>query len=318
MHERVAQPTRAQAGLLFALASAATFGFAGPLGKSLLETGWSPLGVALARITGASLVLVVPLVVVLARGWRFRRAHLRTTLVYGAAAVAGAQVCFFNAVEHLSVGVALLLEYLAPVLLIGWTWLRTGHSPTRTTAAGAVLALGGLSLVLDVLGAARVDLVGVVWGLGAAVCLSVFYQTSASDDAPPPLVLTASGLLVATVVVLSVGAAGILPLDFGTAAASVGSVSMPWWGPVLLLAVMATAVAYLTGIVAIGRLGTRVASFVGLTEVLFAVLAAWWLVAERPSLPQALGGLLVLAGIAVVRAAERSLPTPHVDSVPVG
>lgn len=314
MHDRSGQ----RSGLGFALVSAATFGFAGPLGKSLLETGWSPLAVVLARITGASLLLVVPLLVVLGRGWRPRRAHLRTTLVYGAAAVAGAQVSFFNAVEHLSVGVALLLEYLAPVLLLGWTWARTGLSPTRTTVLGAVLALGGLSLVLDVLGEARVDLVGVAWGLGAAVCLSVYYQISASDEAPAPVVLTASGMLVATVVVLSVGLAGILPLDFGTAPATVGSVSMSWWGPVLLLAAMSTVVAYTTGIVAIGHLGTRVASFVGLTEVLFAVLAAWWLVAERPSLPQAVGGLLVVAGIAVVRAAGRTLPTEQTDRVPVG
>jgi drug/metabolite transporter (DMT)-like permease len=310
--------SRARAGLAFAVVSAGTFGLAGPLGKSLLDTGWSPLGVVLARISGAAVLLVLPLVGILARGWRPRRAHVRTTLLYGAAAVAGAQVCFFNAVEHLPVGVALLLEYLAPVLLLGWTWLRTGLSPTRTTVAGAALALGGLTLVLDVLGDARVDPVGVIWGLGAAVCLSVFYQTSASDDAPPPVVLAACGMLVATVVVLLVGAAGILPLDVGAAAASVGGVAMPWWAPVLLLAGVSTVVAYSTGIVAIGILGTRVASFVGLTEVLFAVLAAWWLVAERPSLTQAVGGLLVLAGIAVVRAGQRVLSTDRPDPVPVG
>lgn len=309
--------SRARTGLALAVASAATFGLAGPLGKSLLETGWSPLGVVLARISGAAALLLLPLAVILARGWRPRRAHLRTTLLYGAAAVAGAQVCFFNAVEHLSVGVALLLEYLAPVLLIGWTWLRTGLPPTRMTIAGAALALGGLILVLDVLGDAHVDLMGVIWGLGAAVCLSVFYQTSAADDAPPPLVLAACGMLVASAVVLLVGVVGILPLDVGSASAAVGGAAMPWWGPVLLLAGISTVVAYSTGIVAIGILGTRLASFVGLTEVLFAVLAAWWLVAERPSLPQAVGGLLVLGGIGVVRASQRSLPTDRPEPVPV-
>ncbi len=315
MPERV---THARTGLAFAVVSAGSFGFAGPLGKALMETGWSPLAVVLARITGAALLLAIPLAVVLLRGWRPRRAHVRVTLVYGVAAVAGAQVCFFNAVEHLSVGVALLLEYLAPVLLLGWAWLRTGHAPTRTTVVGAVIALGGLTLVLDVLGDARVDPSGVLWGLGAAVCLGVYYQISAADDAPPALVLTAGGMVVAAAVVLLVGVVGILPLDFETSAAAVGGLEMPWWGPVLLLAGMATVIAYTTGIVAIGFLGTRVASFVGLTEVLFAVLAAWWLVAERPSLPQAVGGLLVLTGIAVVRAADRSIAAAQAEPVPVG
>jgi drug/metabolite transporter (DMT)-like permease len=291
-----------RSGLTLALVSSASFGFAGPLGKSLLETGWSPLGVVLARLTGAGLLLTVPLLVLTRRRTGGR---LGTVLVYGVVAVAGAQVCFFNAVQHLSVGVALLLEYLAPVLLIGWTWARTRQHPNAATALGALLAMVGLALVLDVTGDARVDPVGVLWGLGAAVCLSVYFQISAHQDAPSPLVLTAGGMVVGAAAVLAVGLSGALPLRFGTADAAVGGLLLPWWGPLLLLAGVATVVAYGLGIVAIGRLGTRVASFVGLSEVLFAVLAAWWLVAERPTGQQAVGGALVVAGIALIRRAER-------------
>ena len=303
-----------RSGLSIALLSCASFGFAGPLGKSLLESGWSPLGVVLARLTGAGLLLAVPLLVAL----RHRRGgRLRTVLVYGVVAVAGAQVCFFNAVQHLSVGVALLLEYLAPVLLLGWTWARTRILPSRTTAAGAALALVGLTLVLDVAGDARVDPVGVVWGLGAAVCLCVYFLVSAHQDAPSPLVMTASGMVVGAVAVLAVGLSGMLPMRFGTADAEIGGLVLPWWGPLLLLSGVATVVAYGAGIVAIGRLGARVASFVGLSEVLFAVLAAWWLVSERPTLPQAVGGALVVAGIAVVRRAESAQPVARPEPLAV-
>src|SRR6266568_208209 len=56
---------------------------------------------------------------------------------YGLAAVAGCQLCYFNAVQHLSVGVALMLEYLAIVLVVGWMWMRHGHRPGRLTTYGS-------------------------------------------------------------------------------------------------------------------------------------------------------------------------------------
>ena len=46
-----------------------------------------------------------------------------------AVAVAGCQLAYFNAVEHVPVGVALLIEYTAPVAVVGWLWLRRGNGP---------------------------------------------------------------------------------------------------------------------------------------------------------------------------------------------
>lgn len=120
------RPTGTAPGLAIALLSGFSFGLAGPFAASLLATGWSPLAVALSRLAGAALPLTAPLVAVLARGWRPRAGDLRAVVVYGLVAPAGAQVCYFNAVGHLSVGVALLIESTAPVLLLGWTWARTG------------------------------------------------------------------------------------------------------------------------------------------------------------------------------------------------
>lgn len=292
-------------GLALALFSGATFGLSGSFGTSLLDVGWSPLGVVFGRLAGAAIMLGVPLAYVLIRGWRAGDGHLRTILIYGVTAVAGAQVCFFNAVTHLSVGVALLLEYLAPVLLLGWTWWRTGRAPARLTALGAVVAIAGLTLVLEVFGDTRISLVGVFWGLGAALCLSVYFQISAREQSPPPLVLTAGGLVVGTITVAAVGVAGILPFELTTAETELAGDPVPWWVIVLLLAGVSTVAAYLSGIMAIARLGSRIASFVGLTEVLFALAGAWWLVAERPTLQQLAGGVLVVTGIAVIRYAER-------------
>ena len=101
--------------------------------------------------------------------------------------MAGCQLAYFYAVTHLSVGVALLLEYLAPVLIVLWLWGRHRQTPRRLTVLGVGLAVIGLLLVLDVLGgSATVSLVGVLWAFGAAVCLVLYFLLAAhvDDDVP--------------------------------------------------------------------------------------------------------------------------------------
>ena len=70
-----------------------------------------------------------------------------------------------------------------------------------------------------------------------------------------------------------------------------------------MLVTVSAVFAYLTGIVAVRRLGSSVASFVSLSEVIFAVTFAAVLLAQRPTAGQLLGGGLVLGGIAVVQVA---------------
>ena len=106
-------------GFALALTSASSFGLSGSLARSLLEVGWSPAAVVATRVGGAFLILLIPCLFLLRRiGLPTGRQSLRL-LAYGVVAVALAQLCFFSAVQYLSVGVALLLEYLAPVMLIG-------------------------------------------------------------------------------------------------------------------------------------------------------------------------------------------------------
>lgn len=299
-------------GLPWALVSAAAFGFSGPLGESLLAAGWSSGATTLVRIGGAALVLL-PVAVVLTRRHRPTVAALRTIAIYGVFAVTGAQLCFFSALQHLDVGVALLLEFLAPVLLVGWTWARTRRPPRTVTVFGCVVALVGLAFVVDVGGASRVDVVGVLWALAAAVCLCVYFSLPGGHDddgGVPPLLMISGGTVVAAVLLAVTGLVGLTPLRIGAGTAVLGGVAMSWLVVAAMLVVFSTVVAYLTGVVAIRRLDTRVASFVGLSEVLFGVLSAWLLVDQVPTLTQFSGGVLILGGIALIRRAEMQRGAP--------
>jgi drug/metabolite transporter (DMT)-like permease len=200
-----------------------------------------------------------------------------------------------------------MLEYSGVLLVVAWMWARHGHRPRRLTALGGLAALVGLTLVLDLHGSHRVDPTGVVWGLGAAVGLAAYFTiSSGTHDAPPPLVVAWGGLAVGAVALLIAGGVGVLPLAAPLRDVTLASTRVSWLVPVLGMSVVAAAVAYVAGILGARRLGARVASFVGLTEVLFAVLFAWLLRSQTPGPLQVAGGILVVVGIALVRSGERS------------
>jgi drug/metabolite transporter (DMT)-like permease len=296
---------RLGSGVWIALASAAAFGSSGPLAKSLLETGWTPGAAVTVRIAGAALALLVPTLVLLRGRWHLLRRNAGLMATYGVFAMAGAQLFFFNAVTTLSVGVALLLEYLGVVLVVLWLWVRYGNRPRPWSLAGIVLSVVGLLLILDVTGGMRIDLGGVLWGLGAAVGLAFYFVLSAKESTGmPPLVMATGGMVVAAAVLALAGAVGVLPLAFATSDVLLGGTELPWWAPVAGLCLVAAAFAYATGIAATRRLGSKLASFVGLTEVMFSVLFAWLLIGELPLPIQLLGGAGIVGGVLAVRYDE--------------
>jgi drug/metabolite transporter (DMT)-like permease len=299
--------------LALALVSASSFGLSGSLARSLLDLGWSPTAVVATRVGGAFLVLLLPSLLLLRRiGLPTGRQSVRM-LAYGVVAIALAQLCYFSAVQYLSVGVALLLEYLAPVILIAWHWARTQRRPARPVLAGAGLSIVGLALVLDLRTGLTLNPVGVVWGLGAALCLSAYFLLSEDKgpDAPiHPLLLTTAGTGIGAVILLAASAVGILPLAAQTGVTVLADRTVGWWLPALLLILISAVLAYPSGIAAVRRLGSSLASFVSLTEVIFAVVLAFVLLGQRPGPIQLLGGVLILFGIALVQRPVKSKADP--------
>ncbi|HEX3221705.1 MAG TPA: EamA family transporter, partial [Nocardioides sp.] len=188
----IAASRRAQVGLAFAVLAAASFGLSGALASGLLDAGWSPAALVLCRIGVGALALAGPAAVALRGRWHLLRANAGFLLAFGLVAVAGCQFAYFNAVDRLPVAVAILVEYAAPVAVVGWLWARHGQAPSRLTVAGAAVAVAGLLLVLDVFSVGSVDGLGVLWALGGMVGCAFFFVVSAGEDnGLPPIVLAA-------------------------------------------------------------------------------------------------------------------------------
>lgn len=305
--------TRTAAGLGFALVSAISFGLSGALARGLLDSGWTPGSVVLVRI-GLAAVVVAPFGLLALRGrYHLLRRNARTLVLYGLLAVAGAQFCYFSAVQYMQVGPALLIEYTAPAAVVVWLWLRHGQRPGPLTLAGAGLAAVGLVLVLDVLSGAEVSLPGVLWALAAMVGAASYFIISADTSGGlPPLTLAGGGLVVGALALGLLALVGLLPMSASTDDAVYDGTAVAWWVPLVALGLVTAALSYTTGIAAIRRLGSRVASFVALSEVLAGVAWAWLLLDELPKPVQMVGGVLILLGVVGVKLGERATVRPEV------
>ncbi|GAA3683849.1 EamA family transporter [Lentzea roselyniae] len=304
-------------GLIAAAISFISFGTSGAFVKPLLDAGWSPTAAVTARALTAGLVLL-PFVVVSLRGkWDLLLRARWPVLGMGLVGVAITQVFYFAAIQRIPVATALLVEFLAPIILVGFTWAVTRRTPAPVVLFGSALAVGGLVLVIGPGAIQAVDPIGLAFAFGAAIGCSVYFVLAARpNEGLPPVALAGTGLLLAAPVLALVGATGLLPFTATFDDLPLLGTTTAWWVPLLVVAVIGTALAYASGITASGILGSRLASFIALLEVVSASLFAWLLLGQRLSPWQLVGGLLILAGIASVRA-ERQRPEP-VAAPPVG
>jgi drug/metabolite transporter (DMT)-like permease len=283
-------------GFGLALASAFAFGGSGVAAKPLIEAGLDPLHVAWLRVAGAALVML-PL------AWRHRTLLSRRPALlagFGLLAVAGVQACYFAAVSSIPVGVALLIEYLAPALVLGWVRFVQHRPVTRAAAGGVVLAVGGLACVVEVWTGLSLDPLGLLFAFCAACCQVGYFVLSGhggdDDDAADPIGVIAYGLLFGAAVLTVVARPWTMAWPVLAGQADMDRARVP---AVLLLAwivLVATVVAYLTGVLSVRRLSPQVAGVVACLEAVIAAVLAWVLLGEHLSAPQIIGGAVVLAG----------------------
>jgi drug/metabolite transporter (DMT)-like permease len=170
---------------------------------------------------------------------------------------------------------------------------------------GSALAIGGLVLVIGPGALHAADPVGLALAFSASIgCAFYFVIAARSGEDLPPVALAGSGLLLGGLALALIGATGLLRFTAAFGDLPLFGSPRPWWIPLLVVAVVGTALAYATGIAASGMLGSRLASFIGLLEVVFASLFAWLLLGEDLTALQLAGGVLILGGIAAVHTEQ--------------
>ncbi|WP_328316339.1 EamA family transporter [Streptomyces sp. NBC_00388] len=305
-------------GLGLALVSAFAFGGSGVAAKPLIEAGLDPLHVVWLRVAGAALVM-------LPVAWRHRglvRRRPALLLGFGLLAVAGVQACYFAALSRIPVGVALLVEYLAPALVLGWVRFVQRRPVTRAAAFGVVLAAGGLACVVEIWSGLSFDAFGLLLALGAACCQVGYFVLSDHGgdgaDRADPLGVIAYGLLVGTALLTVVARPWRMDWSLLAGDARMNGVAVPAWLLLGWIVLIATVVAYVFGVVSVRRLSPQVAGVVACLEAVIATVLAWVLLGEHLSAPQIAGGVVVLLGAFVAQSSAPRPPTGPVAGATPG
>ncbi|GAA2255254.1 EamA family transporter [Streptomyces amakusaensis] len=301
-----------------ALVSALAFGGSGVAAKPLIEAGLDPLHVVWLRGAGAALVLL-PL------AWFHRDLPRRKPMLllgFGLFAVAGVQAFYFASISRIPVGVALLVEYLGPALVLGWIRFVQRRPVTPAAAVGVVLAVTGLACVVEVWAGLSFDALGLLLALGAACCQACYFVLSdhGSDGAEPanPLGVIAYGLIVGALVLTVIARPWGMDFSLLAGNADLGGTEVAAWLLLCWVVLISTVFAYVTGVLAVRLLSPQVAGVVACLEAVVATVLAWVLLREHLSLPQILGGSLVLVGafIAQSRAPKNPSPVPVASGTP--
>jgi drug/metabolite transporter (DMT)-like permease len=308
--------------VLYAGAAALLFGVNGTVSKLVLGAGLSSLRLVEVRSVGAALCLVVAVALTRPRSLRVGRRELGFLAAAGVTGIALVQWCYFVAIGRLPVGIALLLEYLAPVVVALWVrFVRREHVRSRVWGALA-LCLVGLAVVAQVWRGPVLDGVGVLAGLAAAVALATYYLTGERGLVSRDALSLAAWTFTASAVFWSLLQPWwTFPFHrLGTEVPLGGPVagaSAPAWLLVAWIVVLGTVVPYALVLGALRHLGPARTGLLGMAEPVLAGAVAWAVLGEALTGVQVLGAAVVLAGIVLAETARRR-PTGSAGQLPEG
>jgi drug/metabolite transporter (DMT)-like permease len=300
----------AAGGVAMALGAAVLFSLNGTASKLVLEAGMSPLRLVEIRCAGAAACLVAIVAARSPGSLRVPARELGFLAVYGVTGIAMVQFFYLVAISRLPVGIALLLEFTAPLLVALWVRFVRGEPVRRRVWAALVLCLTGLSLVTEVWTGLSLDGLGILAGMGAALALATYYLLGERGLVRRDSLSLAAwsfvfaGLLWSAVQPWWTFPVGLLADDVALPGPLAGAVA-PVWLLVAFVVLAGTVAPFLLVLGAIGRIGPARSGLLGMSEPVGAGLVAWIVLGEVLSSTQVVGVAVVLVGIVLAETARR-------------
>jgi len=295
-------------GYVMAIGGAMLFSVNGSVSKVTLSSGLDSLDLVLLRCAGAMAALLLLVLIVEPSRLRVGRQEWPLLLVYGVIGIALVQWLYFVAIARLPVGIALLLEFTAPLLVALWATFVQRKDLGRTVWLALGLALAGLALVAEVWQGLTLDLVGVLAAAAAAVSLATYFVAGEhAVGTRDTLSLAFWAFVVATVFWSVAHPWWTVPWQELTANVSLqgnlDSWSVPLWGLVVWIVVLGTVAPFLLVIGALRHVPATRAGIVGTLEPVLAGLVAFLWLGEVLSLIQVIGAMVVIVGVSLAQLA---------------
>ncbi len=297
-------------GYAMAVAAAGLFAINGTVSKVILTSAdMTSLRLTELRTTGAFVGLAAFIALTSPARLRIRRNEIGLLVFYGVVGFALVTWLYFVAIERLPIGIGLLLEFTAPVLVALWARVMWHEQVRRRVWAALALALAGLTLVAEVWQDARLDTVGVAAGLLASGALAIYFLTGEhATGRRDALSLTCISLGVAAAFWAVVQPWWGFPFDelWETVSlqGALESMTAPVWLLSLWMIVLGTIVPFALSLGALHHLPATRVSIVAMVEVVLASIVAWVWLEETLSAAQLTGGAVVLTGIVLAQTSR--------------
>lgn len=301
---------RVALGYVLLLTGTLLFALNGTVVKSILLSGVSAVTLSETRAMGAFVILFAIVALTRPRALRVRRDEWKLLLAYGVIGVSMTQFLYFVAIERMPIGIALIIEFTAPIWVVLWVRFGRRQAVKGTVWVGLLLAILGLALIAQVWQGFTLDGLGVAAAFGAAIALALFYilgeHARRGDHARDAISLTMWGMGGAALFWLLVPPWGFSNWSAysGVSEPLAGSgPQLPLWVLTTWMVVMGTVVPFALAMKALAYITAAQASIIGMTEPLIASIIAWIALAEVLTPVQIAGGAVVLIGVYL---AERS------------
>jgi len=296
-------------GYAMVISAAMLFALNGTVSKVVLQSGISPLELTQIRATGAFLGFALVLACARRESLRLTWREVPYLVVFGIAGVAFVQWLYFVAIGRLPIGIALLIEFIAPILIAIWAWAVFKERVRRRIWAALVLALAGLSLVVEVWSGISLDGLGVAAALAAAVSYAVYVlMAERAVKLRDPASLTCYGFLFAALFWAAVQPFWQFPAgrldDTVSLLGHLQRFALPVWLLMLYVVVAGTMVTFLLVAAALRHMSATRVGIVAMLEPVAASGVAFLWLGETFGTPQLLGGGIVLAAILLAQTAR--------------
>jgi len=300
---------RTTLGYAMVATAAALFAVNGSVSKVVLESTLSSLELAQLRATCAALGLLAFLLLFTRSKLRASRRELVFLLVLGVFGVALVQWLYFVAIENLPVGVALLIEFTAPLFVALFARFVYHERIRRRIWVAVALCLSGLALVVEIWAGVAFSTLGVTAALGGAFCLTAYLLMAERQRRERDAVsLTFYGFLFATLLWAVVQPLWHFPWgtldDSVSLQGNLSEHSAPIWLLVGFIVVVGTMVTFSLLNGGLRHISATRASIVATLEPVIATVVAWIWLGETFGAAQLLGGGIVLAGIFIAQTAR--------------
>jgi drug/metabolite transporter (DMT)-like permease len=308
----------AATGYLLYLAAAALWGFNGTVSKIILLSVGDAARVSQLRTTAAFLILLLVVALTNRKAFRLTKKEVPILIIYALGGITLTQWAYFESISRIPIGIALLIEFTAPIYIVLWVRYGRKQHVRSTVWLGLGLALAGLALVAQVWKGFTLDALGLMFAMGATVSLIFYYLLGESASKTRDAVsLIMWGFLFA-----SVFWAIILPWNtFPWEKLSVtvepfvnSATNTPLWILISYMIIGGTVVPFVLVVMAIKHLGAAGASLMGMIEPLIAFIVAWVVLGESLNAIQIFGGMAMLTGVYIAELARIS-KKPEIENI---